>query len=500
MDIVVAGGGTAGWISAYIIEMSQPGVHNITVIESSKIGIIGAGEGSTGSLYDLVSGFYFGEYNPDKINEFMELTDSTHKFGINHMGWSSKRSGGYFAPLDASPTNFLAPDTVFNYVLSKHGTEKAYMASHIGQSYAFNRFPGQSGFGFHFDAHKVGKYFRKQIEDRPNVKIFDSKINKVNLNQQGEIESLVLDENQPISGNFFIDCTGFSRVLLSSLSVGWKSYGENLLANRAMPFLLKYTEKTKEEAKPYTTAQTLSSGWMWDIPLKTRRGCGYVYNSNFISEDEAQTEVEDFIGQEIEPIRHLSFDAGRSEKLWSKNCLASGLSAAFMEPLEATSIHSTILQMIVFVTEYLSDTKDMTVNDKNESSYNEKFNLLYESYKDFLVLHYQGGKTDSEFWKYLSTGVTKTPLVEDIIERSKYRLPSSAQYEHKWGTSTNLWNWILAGLDFVTAENASRDLKTYSKETLAKSDYLTLVQETSIKNQGQGRFSLSKFIELSPKN
>jgi len=493
MDIVVAGGGTAGWISAYILEKSQPGFHNITVIESSSIGIVGAGEGSTGSLYDLVSGIYFGESNYQDVVDFMKFTDSTHKFGINHVGWSAKKKK-YFAPLDSSPTSNFAPDLVFNHVLATYGTDKAYLASHIGQGYAFNKFPGDIGFGFHFDAHKVGKYFRSKIEGKKNVNIIDSKITDIILKENGEIESLVLEQNRKISGDFFIDCTGFSRVLLSKLNVGWCSYQNNLLANKAMPFLLKYTERTKGEAKPFTTAQAMSSGWMWDIPLKTRRGCGYVYNSSFLSEDDAQKEVETFLQQEIEPIRHLSFDAGRSEQLWSKNCLASGLSAAFMEPLEATSIHSTIIQMITFAMDYLSPIKEKTVNESNIKAYNKKFSTLYESYKDFLVLHYQGGRTDSEFWQYLNTGATKTPFVEEVIGRSAHRLPSHAQYEHNWGTSAFLWNWILAGLDFVRQEDAATQLKFYNRSKEAEKDYLNLFQSSKERNFQQRKFSISNMI------
>jgi len=495
VDIVVAGGGTAGWISAYIIEKSQPGVHKIKVIESSAIGIIGAGEGSTGLLYDLVSGIFFGEPNYEDIKEFMQFTDSTPKFGINHVGWSDQKDSGYFAPLDGSPTTSYSPDAIFNYVLSKYGTDKAYLASFFGQGYAFNKMPN-SGHAFHFDAHKVGKYFRQKLEKLTDVQVIDAKINDVKLNQIGEIASLQLDNGNSVNGDFFVDCTGFSRVLISKLGVGWTSYQDNLLANKAMPFLLSYTEETKKQAKPYTTAQAMSAGWMWDIPLKTRKGCGYVYNSSFLSEEDAQREVELFLGHEIDPIKHLSFDAGRSEKMWQKNCLVSGLSAAFMEPLEATSIHTTILQMNNFVMEHLKKSKEETVNTFNIKSFNEKFEILYESYKDFLVLHYQGGKQDSEFWKYLNTGATLTPFVEEVISRSAYGLPSFLQYEHKWGTSTTLWNWILAGLNFVSSKNASLTLKQYKKEKEAEQDYLELFRSSSQRNAGQEKFSLEKMIEV----
>jgi tryptophan halogenase len=490
VDIVIAGGGTAGWISAYIIEQAQPSVHNITVVESSSIGIVGAGEGSTGSLNDLVSGYSFGKYREQNIKEFMDFTDSTPKFGIYHLNWSTTKNEGYFAPIDAGPTSSFAPDTVTNYVISNYGPESAVFASYYGQSYATDRFPSGDTHAFHFDAFKVGKYFRQKLESLPNFSVIDSIIKNVQLTANGEIDSLRVEDDRIISGDFFIDCTGFSKVLISKLGTRWLSYKENLTVDRAMPFVVNYNKSSIEKQKPLTTARALSSGWMWDIPLKTRRGCGYVYNSDFLSEDQAQKEIEETLGHQIEPIRHLNFDAGRSEQLWNKNCLASGLSAAFMEPLEATSIHTTIQQMMFFVMGYLQPTKEATVQEHKMNSYNKKFEALYDTYRDFLNLHYQGGRTDSEFWKYLSSGVTMTPFVKEIISCAKTGLPSFIEYENKFGSSTILWNWILIGLGMVPASSAAQQLKIYDKEKEAAEAYNWLLNDSRQKNRNQKSFSL----------
>jgi len=495
VDIVVAGGGTAGWISAYIIEESQPGKHNITVIESSSIGIIGAGEGSTGILYDLVYGHFFGRQDPEAVNDFLQETDSTPKFGIYHQNWTKEAGKGYFAPLDGSITQGQAPDPVLNHVLGSFGYEKAYLASYMGQSYENNKFP-DAGFGFHFNAYKVGQYFKKRLENKENVSVIDSVIEEVVLSSTGEISDLRLKNGQTVSGDLFFDCTGFSRVLMSKLESSWVSYSDNLLADSAMPFILDYTKKSKKETKPYTTAHALSSGWMWDIPLQNRRGCGYVYSSAFISEDEVQKEIEEYVGQPVEPIRHLKFNAGRSDKLWVKNCIASGLSSVFLDPLEATSIHTTILQMVNFSMDYLTVSKERTVNEPNANSFNKKFEIFNDTMKDFLVLHYQGGKTNSEFWKYLSTGVTMTPFVEEVIERAKYRAPSHAQFEHRFGTNVSLWNWVIAGLGFLSPENSAQELKDYAKEDHGYSEYKNLVTYATDRNKDQIPFSLENFIKV----
>jgi len=469
MNIVVCGGGTAGWLAAYIISNTQLKKHNITVVESSSIGIIGAGEGSTGLLFDIVTGYIWGRN--DSLDDFFEKTDSTIKMGIKHTNWGSDAKSSYFAPLDSSASIQSSPDTTFNYVISKYGNKKAYLSSHIGQSYDRKRMPS-GGHGFHFDAVKVGNFFKEKLLKDNLVTHIDSLIKDVKVNSNGTIESIVLDNNQTISGDFFIDCTGFARVLMNKLGVGWKSYSKNLTADRAMPFIVEYDPLSTEIVEPLTTSTALSSGWLWDIPLTTRKGCGYVYNSNFLSEDEAQKEVETFLGKKIQPIRHLKFDSGRLDQLWSGNCLATGLAGAFSEPLEATSIHSTILQLLIFAKEYLDVTVEKTATEVNIKTYNKIITDVYDEYRDFIVLHYLGGRDDSEFWKYIKTGEVITPFVADTIERCKTQVPSAIHYANsRWGSSSHLWNWILSGLDFIDPKIAKQTLEKHNLYGSAEVEY-----------------------------
>lgn len=468
MNIVVCGGGTAGWLAAYIIQESQPHVHKVHVIESSTVGIIGAGEGSTGILWDIVRGTFFGRSN--SIDDFMARTDATPKLGIRHTNWA-KTYNSYFAPLDGSPTRSFSPDVTFNHVLSEYGNEKVYLSSYIGQHFEKNKMPS-GGFGFHFDAHKVGKYFKELLEADNLVTSTDALIVDVNVDSSGNIESVTLDNGDVVEGDFFIDCTGFARVLMKKLGVGWHSYKQYLPVDRAMPFILPYTKEQKNEGvEPVTIAHALSSGWMWNIPLQTRIGAGYVYCSDFISEDEAQREVELLLGREIEPIRHIKFDSGRSDVLWKNNCLATGLAGAFSEPLEATSIHSTIMQLLVFCLEYLTPNKQTTLDDSSINGYNRVITRLYDDYCDFINLHYQGGKDTSEFWKEMQKDERKTEFVKEVIAHSKNRIPSSLQYSGQWGSSSHLWNWILAGLHLIKPETAKEELDTFGKDRAAALAY-----------------------------
>jgi tryptophan halogenase len=469
MNIVICGGGTAGWLAAYIIHMAQPNIHKITVLESSSIDIIGAGEGSTGTLFDVVSGRVFN-LEPDMaaVDDFIQKTNGTKKIGIKHVNWG-KLPGSYYAPLDGGITSLKSPDMVFNYILSEYGFDKTYLASHMGQCYENSVFP-TGNHAFHFDGRKIGPYFKEKLMTNPNVSFVDGIIKEVKVSSQGNIAKLILDEDRKLEGDFFIDCTGFARVLTSKLGVKWKSYKENLPLDSAIPFIMEYPEEG-QVVEPVTIAHALSSGWMWNIPLQNRMGAGYVYSSEFITDEEALKEVSSIVKQDVHPLKQIRFNSGRAEELWKGNCLAIGLSSGFTEPLEATSIHLSIYQSLMFAYEFLNASVEETVTDFNVNFYNKSVGQVHDDYKDFLVLHYQGGRTDSEFWKYNTSGNTITPFVQEILEISKNKLPTTTNYRGSWGSSTQLWSYVLAGLELVNPKNSKKELEMFNLYQTAEDTY-----------------------------
>ena len=461
MKIVIVGGGTAGWLAALFISKIHP-EHALTVIESSAIGIIGAGEGSTGLLTNVIAGhpWDFGCNHYD----FLKETGATLKYGIKHIGWTPDNNF-YYGPLDGTLSLSAIPDGAFAYQHSIDN-KKLHTVSEMGLLLETGKSNINSntkefthyGHALHFDAHKVGKYFKKIVLKNNTVKHIDSEVLDITLKETGFISSLKLKNQEIIDGDFFIDATGFSRVLMKKLETHWVSYNKNLPVNSAMPFILDYKEG--EMPDPYTTAWAQSSGWMWQIPVLERKGCGYVFDDNFITPDQAQAEIETTLGRKIDPIRVLQFDTGRLENTWVKNCLAIGLSAAFAEPLEATSIHSTIVQLTKFVFEYLKPTADLTINQGSINSYNRTVNRMYDDFKDFLVLHYMGGRTDSEFWKYISSGATKTEFVKDILEMSNSKIPTFNDFNEYYGAAGwPLWAWVLAGTNNLSADISSQELR-----------------------------------------
>lgn len=439
-------------------------MHEVLIVESSKIGIIGAGEGSTGTMVDLLNGGFFN-YKAD-IENFVAKADATPKMGIRHKNWGLKKES-YFAPLDVSPTGFTGNDYIFKHVLSTYGKEKMHLASSLGHKYENQNYYDYHA--FHFDGHKVGNFFKEECE-KDGTKIYDSVVTKANIDSQGNIKSIILEDGYILESDLFIDCTGFSRVLMKTVGSTWVSKKDVLPMDTAMPFLMQYSKD--EIVMPETTATALSSGWMWDIPLYTRRGCGYVFDSSFISKEDAQKEIETYLGKEITPIKFINFDGGYSSDFWKNNVLCLGLSSSFVEPLEATSIHNTIIQISIFVNEFLDVLPNFTFVKTKQDIYNKRIKFLMDLTVDFISLHYQGGRKDTEFWKYINNNKIITENANMIIEQSKYRIPGYTIMEGMYGSySIPLANWILAGLNIITKEQAESELKKESRLLFSKQKY-----------------------------
>jgi flavin-dependent dehydrogenase len=464
MKIVIVGGGTAGWIAALYISTIHSDI-KVTLIESEDIGIIGAGEGSTSLLTGIISNKSF-DFKCDEL-DFIKKTGATMKYGIRHKGWTPNLQQSYVGPIDGSMTGNHNVDATFLHAVAKLPIEEIHRASAAGfliknnkASFTKNLNDKVDAHAYHFDAHLVGKYF-KEICLKNGVERIDDQVVEVNLSEAGNISSLNLKSGIKIEGDFFIDASGFKKILISKLGSKWISYRKHLPVNAALPFQIKYKEN--EIIEPTTLAWAQKNGWMWRIPVRERYGAGYVFSDEFTTPDKAQEEIEQALGHSIDPIRLIKFDAGRLDKCWNKNCLAIGLASAFLEPLEATSIHSTIVMINWFVSDFLRSTIDQTVNPSNELLYNNRCNKMFETFKDFLIMHYQGGRTDSEFWKYISSGETETEFVKALKESCKSRIPNSRDFDNFSGSAGwPLWSYVMAGTGVLTKEAAQAELNFYN--------------------------------------
>ena len=461
MKIVVVGGGTAGWLAALFLSKNHKH-HDITVIASKDIGVIGAGEAVTGALTDLLVGHY-GDFGIDPA-EFFAETKAMPKYGIMHRDWTAKKGFDYFGPIDGTPSGLQIPDSVVTY-LAATMPNKLHMGTFFGQltenyvspiskvSHEFEL----STHAFHFDAKLAADYLEKVALRSPNCTYIDRKITTVNLDEQGLAKSVTLEDGRDIEGDFFIDASGFSRIIMNKLENKWVSYKKWLPINAGLPFFVNYKEG--EKPKCYSTAWAQSAGWYWEASVQTRKGCGYTFCEDFISFDQAQAEIEQALGHEITPIKQFRFDTGRLENTWVKNCLAIGLASSFAEPLEATSIHSTIQQLTHFSFEFLKTTKDDTLNPFSRNIYNTRVNKMFDDYKEFLISHYLGGRKDSEFWKYITAGNTMTDFNKNLMESCKNRIPTIYDFPSYPGAAGWLiWCHILVGTGQLTSEVAKKHL------------------------------------------
>ena len=405
---VVVGGGTAGWLAALMVQdgIKQKGLDaRVTVVESSKIPTIGVGEATTAVFRQMLKHFDFDEF------EFLREVEATFKLGIRHKEW--RREGhSYFgtiddphlvaAPPNEEPQSFL---DIFAVAAGRPVTQ-AHLFEHLleQQKSPFARKAdgsfiqvGPYHHAYHFDQVLAGRYLCKKSK---GVEIIDAQITGAQKNvETGNIEALLTDDGQVIKGDFFVDCTGFRRSLIGKEMGGkWNSYSNGWPINRALPFWLD--RKEGEEIPPYTLAWARNAGWMWAIPTQKRFGCGYVYSDQFHSPESAQAEIEAALGHKIEPRSDIRLDVGRLENAWVGNCLAFGLSSSFLEPLESTSIHGTIVQLMVFSTFHLNNPAGM--HAKSRSEYNAFVARQVDEFRNFINMHYVTERDDTPFWKHVA--------------------------------------------------------------------------------------------------
>lgn len=462
MKIVIVGGGTAGWVTAIMAAKRHP-YHEVVVIESTKIGVIGVGESTTGMLTDILTNWNF-DFDCDH-DEFIAETGATLKYAIKHHGWTNNIDDYYIGPIDGSFTRDSTPDAMFAYGLDKLSNRDLINVSQCGYWIAnnksnFSRLTNQfenSRHAMHVDAHLVGKYFKKKCLKEINASHIDSEVVDVKLKENGFIQSVTLINGDTIDGDFFIDCSGFSKILMKHMPSKWVSYQKNLPLNTGLPFQLTYKEGEMPES--YTTAWAQKNGWMWQIPLMDRKGCGYVFCDAYTTPDKAQEEIETILNRKIDPIKVIKFDTGRQESAWINNCVTIGLSSAFLEPLEATSIHSTIVQAKTLIFEYIKPSFNDTMNEGSRNVYCQRTRKMFDDVKDFLVMHYMGGRQDSEFWKYIDTGATKTEFVSNLLEMAKTRIPTSHDFPAYYGSAGwALYSYVMAGIGKINTTKAASEL------------------------------------------
>jgi tryptophan 7-halogenase len=396
-QIVIVGGGTAGWMAASAFARFLGPSYSIRLIESDDIGTVGVGEATIPAIQLFNQSLGIDE------NEFIRATQGSFKLGIEFVDWLKPEHrymhafGQIGRPLGLLPFH--------QYWLRHHqdGTSSLWDYSPTAIAAADNRFarpqekpgslPSGVAYAYHFDAGLYAQFLRKYAEARGVVRTEGEVVDVALKAETGFVETVMLASGAVVEGDLFIDCSGFRGLLIEqALESGYEDWSNYLPCDRA----LAVPCTSVAPLTPYTRSTALDAGWQWRIPLQHRTGNGYVYCSQFISDaDATDTLMSNLDGQPLAEPRQLRFVTGKRRQIWKKNCVALGLSSGFLEPLESTSIHliqAGIAKLLTFFPNTGFEQADI-------DAFNGQMDFEFTSIRDFIILHYNANKREGAFWR-----------------------------------------------------------------------------------------------------
>jgi tryptophan halogenase len=468
-QISIVGGGAAGWLSALYIQNLYKDDADITLIESEDIGILGAGEASVPFTIQFLKKLNIN------IDELIVAVNGTHKIGITFENWNGD-GNQYIHDFASGDVRKYKLENYIGYLLD-NGLDVNHNCISKRMAYA-NKAPFTKdniellSHSFHFDTNLLASYLRKIAESRGVIRI-DGIVNSFTQNEYGDVTNINLENGKSIKTNFVFDCSGFARLIIGKLyKTQWISYKDRLTVNSALTFQLP---QDIDNIKPYTRAVAMKYGWMWQIPLQNRIGCGYVFDNNYINEIEAKAEVESLLGYEIQSNRVLEFDAGRYNSVWVNNCIAVGLSSGFLEPLEATSIVMSAISL-ESLTRFDLDYK----NYERVGNYNMNIASITNNIMEFIYYHYITQRKDTDFWEFY----TKQENISNYLQKIMNSLHSDIHIKSFNDSIFSLQNWVMIGhgLGLITNDTFIKKYKEsgnidaiqnfYKNEVIKKSNEL----------------------------
>jgi tryptophan halogenase len=411
LDVVIVGGGTAGWMTAAAMSQVLRGKYNIKLVESEEIGTVGVGE-STIPMIAL-----FNAMLQIDENEFIRETQASFKLGIEFVDWG--RLGDRYIHSFGQIGQEVWTVDFHQYWLKQYLAGKAPELDRFSinaTAAVQNKFMrprmdmpksplSHIRYAFQFDATLYARYLRKYAEQR-GVQRVEGRITDVQQREgDGFIASVTLHSGQVVEGDLFVDCSGFRALLIEgTLKTGFEDWSHWLPCDRAVVV----PSASNGPLTPYTRATARAAGWQWRIPLQHRVGNGHVYSSRFMSDDEATAILlGNLDGAPLAEPRGLRFQPGRRLKSWNKNVVAVGLASGFIEPLESTSIH--LVQMAI--AHLLTYFPDKGFDDALADQFNRMMTLEYEWVRDFIILHYKATeRNDTPFWNYCREMEVPEPL------------------------------------------------------------------------------------------
>jgi len=454
--IAIVGGGNGGWLAANHLgsELSRRPDIEITLIESKDIPVIGVGEGTVPLIRRCLKKFGITEL------DLLMRCDATFKTAIKFIDWTSSKKGikdnFYYHPFNVPYPGGL---DVTAFWLKNKKIASFSELSLVHQVSEQNRSPkhkssppyeGVVNYAYHFDAAKFAALLSENAVKRFGVKHIYETVDRVLMHEDGYIKGLVYNSGKSEEFDFYIDCSGFSGLLIGdALKVPFVSKSKQILTDSALA--LQIPTRSDEEIFPYTKATAHGAGWIWDIPLTTRRGTGIVYSSEHMSDNEALEAFSKYhqLNLESKDVKKISMKTGYREKFWEKNCVALGLAQGFVEPLEATSIMATDFSASLIAKMFPIEKGDIPLYSKR---CNERVQLLWERIIDFIQLHYFiSDRRDTRFWRDVTENKVMSDVLIERLDLWKLSIPqptdfiSSLDFFH-----VESYLFILYGMNYPT--------------------------------------------------
>ncbi|EWH10208.1 tryptophan halogenase [Catenovulum agarivorans DS-2] len=434
-NIVILGGGTAGWLTAAVIaahhKLNTHSNIQLTLVESSDIPTVGVGEGTWPTMKNTLQAIGINEH------EFLKTCQATFKQGGKFVGWETGNDFYHhpftvplgYERIDAAP--YL--DDVRQFAdLTNY--QQAVCEAGLGPKAPTDaEYTAKLNYAYHLDAGAFADMLKKHCREKLGVNHIVNTVESVTQNIQGGIQSMLLTDGQVIDADLFIDCSGAPALLIGkALGVKKHSTKDILLNDSALAIQLPYANETSPIASmTIATAQTV--GWVWDIGLQKRRGVGYVYASDYIEEQNAYDVLTQYAEKTHSKadiaslnIKKIGFDPGYRKQIWQHNCVAVGMAAGFVEPLEATAI-MLVEQSAKYIAENLPvDEATMQVVSKR---FNEKMQYRWQRIIDFLKLHYLLTKRPEAYWQAQANFATCPQSLKDDLLIWQSRGPQAADFD-----------------------------------------------------------------------
>lgn len=468
-SVLIVGGGTAGWCAAHLFRSYIPKSVKITLIESPMVPTIGVGESST-----PLFGVMLSQLCPwlDEA-EFIAESNAVFKVGATFQDWH-KVGHTYHTPYNDSQ-DVQGIDHMRIWALANgKPTHKSMLADLMlsGSSPYVKNVTSLQTRAYNFDQAMAAAYLKSKAK-QGNIEYIQGTIKQIVKNENGAIKSVILDDGQELNYDFYVDSSGPAKILARAMDIKFVSWKKYSLVDTAINFPLPLP--ADEPIPTSVRAIAKRNGWQWKTPTFDRYGAGYVFSSQFINAEQALAEIQETLPNVKSYIKEIKFEPGYLEKCLEKNVLVIGLASGFLEPLEGTSIHRAIENLIAFLKDYFMTHVDFG-DECMAKSYN-KFctNGWYEAL-NWVTIHYQNCRTDTDYWRAVAE-LPKPDIVAELTDLWKYRCPRS--YDTTIETSKVLFSFA-QGIGLITPEIAQKELDYLGGADYAKDQYEKLERRVAI--------------------